>query len=244
MRLSDILQLRERREQAMTIVDVLKYGMTPDGKRLTNIDEFAKWLASYANGIIIGSGIYAVAWAGARTAAADYSDADLSNQFIVKISKIAGDPWRRFADHCYKNQGETNPLFPKIMHYAENIGWLGNSNYSIAVIEMLRIDRDRCYLAASTLNRKPLKANFLLFMRATNHPIYKLEQQGNKNIDLLADVYMKRMGYKDLETIRDFGEKMVAICGGIEAWYEMFDVHQGNVGWRPNGELVIFDPVA
>jgi len=243
MKLSDILQLNERREQAMTIVDVLKYGMTPDGKQLTSVDEFQRWLVSYANAIILGSGVYGAAWTSAATAASDYSDGDLSDQFIVKISSEPQDQWREFAKHCYENQGETNPLFPKVVYYTEDTEWL-TSRHSIAVIEALKIDRERCYLAASTLSRKPIKCNLLLFMRAANHPIYKLEQQSNKNIDLLADVYMKRMGYKDLESIRDFNEKMIALYGDAETWYEIFDVHQGNVGWRPNGELVIFDPAA
>lgn len=241
MRLIEILQLNERLEQVRSvIIPVLKTGMNPNTKKkFKNEKSFLDWLMSDKDlsvwQISNAEAAYSVAMAGDTSGGA-------GDGFILKISKDPNDPWQKFGKFCYESPDivDRNPLFPRTMFYTDGLTW---SKSAFAVVELLEVDS----LKARELTPVMVSAYFsetmrLMFSRADNDSNYQKRKIRFPTIDKELDKFMRQAGFRSLDDVRTFGDVMKQLYG-IDGWLDNMDLHGNNVGWRPNGDIVLFDPI-
>lgn len=153
---------------------------------------------------------------------------ELGDDFVIKLSNNDSS-FTKYAIKSLKFQ-ERNSLFPKL-HSFET--WeVGGHVVTVCVMERLEVD--------SRLNQK---------YEASKLPA-----------PLIFECVIKRIINKDLNTnlevlkyLQDFDAELKIDCQLFEdllAWTQLskvrssrLDLHCGNFGFRPNGELVLFDPV-
>lgn len=242
MKLSEILQLNERLEQVRSvIIPVLKTGINPNTKKKFRSEEsFMNWLMSDKDLSVwqisnAEAAAYSVAMAGDTSGGA-------GDGFILKISKDPNDPWRKFGKFCYESPDivDRNPLFPRTMFYTDGLTW---SKSAFAVVELLEVDS----LKARALTPVMISAYFsetmrLLFSRADNDSNYQRHKIRYPTVDREIDKFMREAGFRSLDDVRAFGDVMKQLYG-IDGWIDNMDLHGNNVGWRPNGDIVLFDPI-
>lgn len=190
-----------------------------------------------------------------------YVGPDGPAEYVLKIfdgSKGAGveDPWPHFADLSQDNEG--NPLFPKVVYWEvfPLRGYLG-------IIEKLEINRARldeaCRDAMIPVRPQlglpkviqtpsPLRAQGKGRGRYFNTFAFAIPQylksktafnpynaQAADDVNKAVEICMKNLGI-NFQNLKDYYEKV----RGLGRW----DMHAGNAGFRPNGQVVFFDPVA
>jgi hypothetical protein len=171
-----------------------------------------------------------------------------SNQtFVVKISndKSPSDPFWGFIKK-YQNEYQNNSIFPVI--YAQGV--INGFKYCIMEYLWLRADKldDTAYeMGYKTFSRVMmifyLRKDVIMTTLARNIPPLRDHsiQEITKKIE-----YIVLQEFKiDVKKLDDFLNKAEGHAGisGYEATNSWFDIHANNVGFRRNGEFVIFDPI-
>ena len=228
MRLDEILN--ERADQAAEIVGLLQSGMVVDPEQgmiqINNHNEFVDYLQQRYQITPVGEGFYSVVHKGD------------GNDYVLKWSKSSDradhDAWYKFTPVAQKS---SNKLMPKIL-YAGSAKF--KSSFMYGIMETLKIPPE------DSFDNKIAK----LFRRYNNDPTYgeihMFDEAMGAVHDWLVDnepgapedeleEFLMMIG-TDINEMKDF-LKTVTPIGDL-------DIHDQNIGYRPNGELVIFDPVS
>lgn len=223
MRLSEVLQLNERREQADSLIAAIKLGMSPDGQKFHGDEDFLSWVREIG-GQEVGQGAYAIVYRGDAT----------ENHYVLKLS-YGPDPWNDFASYCYQNTGivDKNPLFPRVLFYTSTPTWAGG----VAVLEGLTVDHKK---AEQLLGARSI-FEFKDVMKQTFKALVPPVGAGDPDDVEYAKLICARLGISPQNVI-SFYHTMVEVVG--RTWLRNFDVHSRNIGWRENGQVVFFDPVS
>ena len=225
--------ISERHQDVKVFKGFLDAGRFPDARSLKS---FLEKRPEYNN---IGEGKFSSAWSRGNKSQAD---------MILKVTHPEAidrgrDPWLSFAALCMKNKGQLGPLYPVIDHVHEF-----DSGGYCAFIEPLLVNPVKVDILAiqmgSDLDEEGvhianfLDLSFLIYVMSGNHNQFTYEMSWKKyghavkEIDhLLADKFGVRFS--------DF----VNFYHTVSKLPGKHDVHQSNVGFRANGQFVIFDPV-
>lgn len=227
MRLSDILQLNERREQADTLISAIKLGMSPGGQKFNGTEEFLTWVREIG-GKEIGQGAYAVVYRGAEGKATD-------NHYVLKLS-YGNDPWRDYANYCYQHPGisDENSLFPHVLFYTDTPTW---ASKGVAILEGLTVNQKRAEKLIGAPSIFGFKDTMKRVFKALVPPVGAGDPDDAKDAERICE----QLGINPQDII-SFHHKMVEIFG--RTWLRAFDVHSNNIGWRANGQVVFFDPIS
>jgi hypothetical protein len=229
MRLSEILQLNERREQADSLIAAIKLGMSPDGQKFHDAEDFLSWVREIG-GQEVGQGAYAIVYRGDAT----------EDHYVLKLS-YGFDPWNDFASYCYQNPGivDKNPLFPRVLFYISTPPWAPTRapawvSGGVAVLEGLTVDQKKAEQLLGARSIYEFKDTMKQTFKALMLPV-------GAGDAARADYVCARLGVSPQDVI-SFYHTMVEVVG--RTWLRNFDVHSLNIGWRENGQVVFFDPVS
>lgn len=219
MRLNEILN--ERADQAAEIVGLLQSGMVVDPEQgviqIESDSDFSDYIQQRYQVEKIGEGLYSLVYQGQ------------GNDYVLKDSD-PDDNWYKYAEFAKKS---SSPFVPKIL-FAGEPRFPSNSKYG--VLEYLEIKpeghwnhhtREIFWNATIDSNESPFDwAMYEVFELAAGKSIYPEEAEE----------------FLDLIGVKDIGE-FLKFINTVEKFGNL-DIHDQNIGYRENGELVVFDPVS
>jgi len=214
--------LNERAREANIIAAVMQRGnyinQNLEEVQIKTFQDFMRFINERFTVRDVGEGAFSVAKVGSKKA-----------DFVLKVSKgervAASDSWPGFAKMAMKKH-KTDSLYPKILalkeYDSEKFGF-----FTVGLIEFLDIDENR----AARAGVSPRRMNIFkeLWIQHTKGTLSKVEYETTeRDVQGFFGVPFKQLG-KFLVDIAPIGKQ---------------DIHDGNVGWRKNGEFVIFDPTS
>jgi hypothetical protein len=221
-------QLYERRQQAVEIVGVLQTGRVITDAGMMEIDsneKFQQYLKNTYQIKELGKGFYSIAHRGAG-----------GHEFVIKWHKDprtgALDAWYRFAEVA-KKKYVTNTLYPEIL-FAGKPAWATQSNIQFAILEHLDI---RSEVELNELSTEILGQGTKLEFKVGMQWAMETAKKGFKTSDSDTVRHFFDVLNIDPDEIAEFAQD-ISNLGGFP------DVHPGNIGWRKNGQTVIFDPIS
>jgi hypothetical protein len=227
----------ERAEQANTIKREIETGVflsTKSGKpvKVNSLDSFNDYLMQQHGRMWVGKGYYSNAYVGGEGLS--------TAEYVLKIKSRDhddADPWfDAYGPYCYQNK-PTNPLFPKVLYVGQPV-W---SDQPIALVEKLTFDPTK----ANKLSAQLTGYDNILDAMQLAIMIYSGKQEMAGSYALAKfparfDKLLKALG----SDVKDFTEFAHVIIDMADSDPDRIDIHENNLGWRDNGELVMSDPLA
>ena len=163
-------------------------------------------------------------------------------EFIMKVPRSSGsrkgdiypDAWTDFAKIA-KQAADKNPLYPKIEFFHE----FGNNDF-VAFIEVLnmvpesKLDNESGTIYTRTVDKSTYRFKDPMFSDVMSG-VRDFFMKSSSEFELLANEFMKLFGISAVHLDEFFNS--IAKLGKL-------DLHAANVGFRKNGQIVLFDPVA
>ncbi len=162
-----------------------------------------------------------------------------SNEFVLKLSTKGYDVWPKYAQMVSENElYKTNPLFPVIPKPYFKIlpnGGL-NGNAAIGFIEYLEMDKTEIQAHLhKAVEELPDRSSSIYAADPFIEGWYEYEEKGTSPI---LDAICKYFKIDPVHMI-DFFNKVNPLNTGFRS----MDLHAANIGYRKNGEIVLFDPL-
>ena len=201
-----------------------------DGKKRTihTFNDLRRYLARHNFKIkFVGSGLFSKGFLIEST----------NEKYILKISKNNGyyrnDGWFNFARYAKNKQH--NPLFPKILYTGEILTSYLNQTVGIGLVEYLNIPNNTEKLA-----NKIRKIFYYIIQKEFN--VTTIDPDVFKMMTEKEDEMFNYLKANNI-TLEDAVEFCEVI---IECFneFKVLDIKSQNIGFRKNGQIVFFDPVA
>jgi hypothetical protein len=223
-----IQQLFERQDQVAKIIALLEgraeyIDENGEPQKVDTIEKLIKGALPYLGYHLKEmkpTGYFSYVYKGSETA-----------DFVLKYSapqRYSSDGWFSFANTV---RFAGNSLFPKIKFLGEMPYKVPQDVRGIAIIEALQMDVDRCEKIGIKWNDYDRMKRLF-----TDDLIDYYTSIISPETKEMCELFFKEFNV-DPKEMRDFLKVVRKINGTM-------DIHQHNIGWRPNGECVIFDPIS
>lgn len=209
--------ITERRKDANILFSMLNSGEFQD------LDDFSEFMDSENWIKPLGNGYYSMVYGSKK-----------HSEVVCKVTEDSHrDPWYKFAKIAQKNW-QSNSLFPEILYIYEGFE---ESTDAVAFFEHLDIAENMHY--PSEVVYKPFRqaVETILFNKLPNEN--NSIEYFNENIKRIQHIFDYPPNFTP-EIFVDFCKK----AKNIWKYSYSVDLHEGNIGFRKNGEMVLFDPAS